>query len=196
MLAGGVGGFFMEAVNYPLETIKSRIQASNSHVNFRDAQRGKGFFRGFSTVFYVAFPGNALYFLGYDGSMYLFRSYLPGNNEHFSSMASAAVGEVLWSIFRNPFEVVKQQMQIGLDSKIATTCDNIFKAKGFVGALLSHRLLLGLPLAAAARNPLHGHPNAHLRSAQESHHGPHRQEACRVLCVRKLGQRSHRRSHL
>ena len=181
MLAGGVGGFFMEAVNYPLETIKSRIQASRSHVNLVEAQKGRGLFRGFSTVFFVAFPGNALYFLGYDGSMYLFRRYLPRNNEHFSSMLSAAVGEVLWSIFRNPFEVVKQQMQIGLDSQVASTCRNILKAKGAVGSCASRRLLLGLPVAAAARNPLHRDPDAHLRAAQESHHQPHRQEARRVL---------------
>lgn len=133
MLAGGVGGFFMEAVNYPLETIKSRIQASSSRVNLVEVQKGRGLFRGFSTVFYVAFPGNALYFLGYDGSMYLFRRYLPRSNEHFSSMLSAAVGEVLWSIFRNPFEVIKQQMQIGLDSQVTSTCRNILKAKGFAG---------------------------------------------------------------
>ena len=152
----------MEAVNYPLETIKSRIQASNSHLNIVEARRGKGLFRGFSTVFFVAFPGNALYFLGYDGSMYLFRKYHPSNNEHFSSMISAAVGEVLWSIFRNPLEVVKQQMQIGLDTRISSTCKNILKSKGLVGTDDLLRVLLWLSFPSASRNTLHCHSNAHL----------------------------------
>ena len=108
-------------------------KASSSHVNFAESAKGKSLFAGFSTVFYVSFPGTALYFLGYDGTRYLFKNHRPQTNEHVSSLISAFVAELFCNTFRNPFEVVKQQMQVGLDSTVSQTCRSIFRSKGFKG---------------------------------------------------------------
>lgn len=84
-------------------------------------------------MFYVSFPGTALYFLGYESTKRMFESYAPSCSEHFASMAGGITAEVMCNTFRNPFEVVKQQMQVGLDSTVRQTCRNIYQAKGVAG---------------------------------------------------------------
>ena len=133
MVAGGVAGVLQDAVYYPFETIKSRIQASSSKVDIMQANKGKSLFSGFSTVLYVSFPATALYFLGYDGTRLLFDQYRPQTNQHVSSMIAGIVAEVISNSFRNPFEVIKQQMQVGLDNSIKDTYFSIVRAKGFRG---------------------------------------------------------------
>lgn len=123
----------MDAVYYPFETIKSRIQASSSKVDFSKSTKGTSLFSGFSTVFLVSFPGTALYFLGYDGTMQMVKRYRPDTNVHVSSMIGGLMAELFSNTFRNPFEVIKQQMQVGLDRTILDTCRSIVEKKGIKG---------------------------------------------------------------
>lgn len=139
LLAGGLGGILQDAVYYPFETIKSRIQvkdfdqASSPRINYMESAKKTSLFAGFSTILYVSFPATALYFLGYDGTKYYCAKYFPGLSAHLVSMAGGISAEVLCNAFRNPFEVIKQQMQVGLDPTVTQTGRNIYQAKGFIG---------------------------------------------------------------
>ena len=88
----------------------------------------------------MSFPATALYFFGYDCTRHYMQKNAPSASPHLSSMAGAVMAELLCNSFRNPFEVIKQQMQVGLDSTISRTCMSIHKAKGFFG---NQRLTLG-----------------------------------------------------
>ena len=109
------------------------IKASTMKISYIQSAKNQSLFAGFSTVFYVSFPGTALYFLGYDGTKRLFELYAPSYSENFASMIGGISAEVLCNTFRNPFEVVKQQMQVGLDPTIRQTCRSIYQAKGLLG---------------------------------------------------------------
>lgn len=139
LIAGGLGGLLQDAVYYPLETIKSRIQvvssyqASSSKLNYMESAKKTSLLAGFSTIFYVSFPSTALYFLGYDTTKHYCAKYAPGLSPTLSSMAGAFSAELLCNLFRNPFEVVKQQMQVGLDTTVSHTCSSIYQIRGFRG---------------------------------------------------------------
>ena len=143
----------MDAVYYPFETIKSRIQASSSKVNFAQTAKGRSLFAGFSTICYVSFPGTALYFLGYDGTMAHIRKNHKGFSENGASVISAFVAELFCNSFRNPFEVIKQQMQIGLDKSVYETSRNIVRSKGWKGRLVadSQASMLALALSCSEK---------------------------------------------
>jgi solute carrier family 25 S-adenosylmethionine transporter 26 len=102
-------------------------------VNYLDQAKNTSLLAGFSTIFYVSFPATALYFLGYDGTRHYLNKFAPGLSPHATSMAGGLVAELLSNSFRNPFEVVKQQMQVGLDSSVGQTCKSIHISKGFLG---------------------------------------------------------------
>lgn len=48
-------------------------------------------------------------------------------------MLGAVAGETMGGLVRNPFEVIKQQMQVGWNNSFKETCKEIFKISGFKG---------------------------------------------------------------
>ncbi|KAL3229050.1 Mitochondrial carnitine carrier [Nakaseomyces bracarensis] len=82
-LAGGIAGMSMWLVVFPIDTIKTRLQAASTSTSMVQAtkeiyrQRGgiKGFFPGLGPALLRSFPANAATFLGVELTHSLFKRY-------------------------------------------------------------------------------------------------------------------------
>ena len=64
VVAGAIANVATDAVVYPLETIKTRLQSS---AGFSASGGRHGLFRGFAPLVIGSAPAGALFFVGYEG---------------------------------------------------------------------------------------------------------------------------------
>jgi hypothetical protein len=72
-LAGGFGGAFAWSISFPMDSIKSKVQTTDTNLSIRQAAREiyqsagwRGFYRGWTAAVIRAFPANAGLILGYE----------------------------------------------------------------------------------------------------------------------------------
>jgi len=105
MAAGGVAGVCVEAILFPLDTIKTRLQAGMP-MDWSKIYKGLP-----ATLF--AFPASALFFGVYEPVKTHLAARVPENASIVSHFGAAAAAGVAASLIRVPSEVVKQRMQTG-----------------------------------------------------------------------------------
>lgn len=111
-----------------------------------------GFFRGIQSVFLGAGPAHALYFATYE----FFKTKLVDETSslrHLGSGISGACATVMSDAFMNPFDVVKQRMQISSAAEsrgIFQTALKVLKTEGVGAFYVSYgtTLLLNIPFHA------------------------------------------------
>ncbi|KAF8174255.1 mitochondrial carrier domain-containing protein [Pholiota molesta] len=106
LLAGGIAGTSVDLLFFPIDTIKTRLQASQG---FRAAGGFSGIYKGVGSVVVGSAPGAAAFFSTYEAMK---------NNLHFAEelapvkhMIAASVAEVAACLIRVPTEVIKTRMQ-------------------------------------------------------------------------------------
>ena len=140
-LAGGVSGAMVELVLYPMETIKTRIQTSArlecgkergffSHVR---NSSWRGLYSGVSLNL-IALPTGVIYFVIYDTINHHFQE-ISQKSSHVSlcHMGAGTIAEVATLIVRNPFEVVKQNLQLHENHTIKQEFSSVYKMRGIRG---------------------------------------------------------------
>jgi solute carrier family 25 S-adenosylmethionine transporter 26 len=133
LVAGGLTGIFTDVICYPLETIKTRSQI---HSKFRIKSNLLNSYRGFSTQLVMTFPVTTLYFMIYESTKYFFDNMTPaGYSVSLSTKTfiGAFLGELISGFAANPFEIVKQKIQVGQFRKIKDVISNIKRNKGVMG---------------------------------------------------------------
>ena len=108
LFAGSLAGFITDIVYFPLDTIKSRMQASfknNQALSFK----GVSLYQGISSQIIISAPAAALYFVGFEHTKEILKSGTDINHNlvHF---LGACVAELCSNLLKNPFEIMKQQM--------------------------------------------------------------------------------------
>ena len=131
-----------EGLFFPLETIKTRLQSS---ANFLRLAIFKEVYRGFRVQMLISFPAGSLYFVGYEGCKFIFDKQLIPNNLTLSqkSFLGGIGAEFLRTLLANPFEIAKQQIQVGQQSSLASSFRYIIKTQGFSGLYRGFWSLLG-----------------------------------------------------
>eukprot|EP01017_Pseudomicrothorax_dubius_P022462 TRINITY_DN2431_c0_g1_i2.p1 TRINITY_DN2431_c0_g1~~TRINITY_DN2431_c0_g1_i2.p1 ORF type:complete len:281 (+),score=43.10 TRINITY_DN2431_c0_g1_i2:127-969(+) len=144
-LSGGCAGLFTDVMYFPIDSLKTRIQASIAGKNFVKDAKMVSKLKGISANFVVSFPAAFTFFTVYDGS----KIALSNANIHpaYINLCSAAFGEIAQNIVRNPLEVCKQQMQIGLHKDIWETLRAVYRVKGFYAGYFS-TVLRDVPFGA------------------------------------------------
>lgn len=142
ILAGGLAGSMTDLIFFPLETIKTRLQASKSLVKISIY---KNCFKGISAQLPITFPAAAGYFVGYEGTKYFFDSQMIAND--LSLQQKAILGgisaETLRILICNPFEIAKQQMQVGQQSSLLRAFKGILANYGVAGFYRGFFSMLG-----------------------------------------------------
>jgi solute carrier family 25 S-adenosylmethionine transporter 26 len=113
-LAGGFAGTSIDLVLFPVDTLKTRLQASSKQQNFKESAAQVSKFRGLASSMAASFPCAATFWLSYEFSKYQIRQRCPdGTNIHLQHILASSIAETCQAVVRCPFEVVKQNMQIG-----------------------------------------------------------------------------------
>ncbi|KAG5999895.1 hypothetical protein E4U21_006158 [Claviceps maximensis] len=130
MAAGAFAGIAEHTVMYPIDAIKTRMQVLNSPSNtphsgvlrstYQMASR-EGFsslWRGMSSVIVGAGPAHAVYFATYEAVKHAMGGNQAGVHHPLAAATSGAAATIASDAFMNPFDVIKQRMQIQHSSKM------------------------------------------------------------------------------
>lgn len=142
IIAGGISSLGVDLLFFPMETIKTRLQTSQK---FLKIETFKNLYKGVGIQPIISVPGASIYFVGYEATKYIFDHNLISNN--FSIYQKSFFGgisaETLRVILINPFEIVKQQMQVGQHHKFINACKYIKLNFGLAGFYRGFWSLLG-----------------------------------------------------
>lgn len=114
IMAGGIAGTSIDAVLFPLDSIKTRLQASSKKgTNFVEKASQISKYRGLAATMAASFPCAATFWLSYEYFKYVIRKnhflgvYL---NVHVQHIFASSLAETCQALVRCPFEVIKQNM--------------------------------------------------------------------------------------
>merc|ERR1719333_1392345 len=110
LLAGGCAGTSVDISLFPIDTIKTRVQAAEG---FFKAGGFRGIYRGLGAAALGSAPGAALFFSTYESVKPLATSMFGEDRPVAVQGFAASTGECMACLVRVPTEVVKQRMQAG-----------------------------------------------------------------------------------
>ncbi|KAF2730264.1 asparaginyl-tRNA synthetase [Polyplosphaeria fusca] len=126
MLAGAFAGIAEHSVMYPIDLLKTRMQVvnpsptaiysgiSNAMVTISRVEGFRTLWRGLSSVVLGAGPAHAVYFASYEAVKHALGGNEGGHEEHhpLAAAASGAAATIASDALMNPFDVIKQRMQL------------------------------------------------------------------------------------
>ncbi|KAG5518140.1 hypothetical protein PMAC_003326 [Pneumocystis sp. 'macacae'] len=163
ILAGAFAGIMEHTLMYPIDAIKTRLQIISSpyvihtsiirSLHWMVSSEGiKSLWRGISSVVAGAGPAHALYFGTYEFVKYQFRVYYSQQDGVLSTVTAGACATIASDALMNPFDVIKQRMQIrGFEYASAVACARlIFKREGLWAFYISYPTTLTMTIPFAA----------------------------------------------
>ncbi|KAL5779031.1 hypothetical protein ACOSQ2_009768 [Xanthoceras sorbifolium] len=145
-LAGGTAGVIVEAALYPIDTIKTRLQAARGggKINL------KGLYSGLVGNLAGVLPASAIFLGVYEPVKQKLLKTLPENLSALAHLTAGAVGGAASSLVRVPTEVIKQRMQTGQFASAPEAVRLIVRKEGFKGLYAGYGsfLLRDLPFDA------------------------------------------------
>ncbi|XP_057974503.1 S-adenosylmethionine carrier 1, chloroplastic/mitochondrial-like isoform X1 [Malania oleifera] len=146
IIAGGTAGVVVEAALYPIDTIKTRLQA----VHGGGKIIWRGLYTGLAGNLAGVLPASAVFLGVYEPAKQKLLKTFPENLSAFAHLTAGAIGGAASSFIRVPTEVVKQRMQTGQFASAPDAVRLIVSNEGFKGlyAGFGSFLLRDLPFDA------------------------------------------------
>lgn len=146
IIAGGVAGVVVEAVLYPIDTIKTRLQAARGGSKIQL----KGLYSGLGGNLAGVLPASAVFVGVYEPTKQKLLKAFPENLSAVAHLTAGAIGGAASSLIRVPTEVVKQRMQTGQFASAPDAVRLIIAKEGFKGLFAGYSsfLLRDLPFDA------------------------------------------------
>ncbi|KAL3513965.1 hypothetical protein ACH5RR_026682 [Cinchona calisaya] len=145
-VAGATAGVVVESVLYPIDTIKTRLQAvrGGAEIILR------GLYSGLAGNLAGVLPASAIFVGVYEPTKQILLRSFPENLSALAHLTAGAVGGAASSIIRVPTEVVKQRMQTGQFASAPNAVRCIVAKEGFRGLYAGYGsfLLRDLPFDA------------------------------------------------
>ena len=133
LLAGGVAGITVDVALFPLDTIKTRLQAP-SGINTMAGSGLRGLYSGIGAAAVGSAPTSALFFSAYETLKVGLAERTGGTADDPSvHIMSASGGEAVACAVRVPTENVKQKLQVGLYATNAECLSGILAKQGPLG---------------------------------------------------------------
>ncbi|KAJ4715517.1 S-adenosylmethionine carrier 1, chloroplastic/mitochondrial [Melia azedarach] len=146
VIAGGTAGVVVEMALYPIDTIKTRLQAARGggKIDF------KGLYSGLAGNLAGVLPASAVFVGVYEPAKQKLLKFFPENLSAVAHLTAGAIGGVAASLIRVPTEVVKQRMQTGQFTSAPDAVRLIVSKEGFKGLYAGYGsfLLRDLPFDA------------------------------------------------
>ncbi|WVZ62745.1 hypothetical protein U9M48_012455 [Paspalum notatum var. saurae] len=106
--AGGAAGVVVETALYPIDTIKTRLQAAQGGSKIQ----WKGLYAGLGGNIVGVLPASAVFVGVYEPAKRKLLEMFPENLSAIAHLTAGAIGGAASSLIRVPTEVVKQRMQM------------------------------------------------------------------------------------
>lgn len=144
VICGGIAGFVADALLYPLDTLKTRSQLDrNVQVGTRHMRHVAGYkslYTGFFALALGDVPSGAAFYGIYEYTKEVLAEHNKKVDEHgiaiplpLVHLMGSSIGQFCSLLIRNPFEVIKQQMQAGLYKSTYETFRSIRRTQGLKG---------------------------------------------------------------
>ncbi|XP_043250506.1 S-adenosylmethionine mitochondrial carrier protein-like [Colletes gigas] len=108
LIAGGLAGTSVDVALFPLDTLKTRLQAKKG---FRKSGGCSGLYKGIIPVLIGSAPTASLFFVTYEGIKTVVQCKVSEKYHSLLHMGAASLAEMVASLIRVPIEVVKQRKQ-------------------------------------------------------------------------------------
>ncbi|KAE9610258.1 putative mitochondrial carrier protein [Lupinus albus] len=146
VIAGGTAGVVVETALYPIDTIKTRLQAARGG----EKLVFKGLYSGLAGNLAGVLPASALFVGVYEPMKQKLLRVFPENLSAFAHLSAGALGGIAASLIRVPTEVVKQRMQTRQFTSASGAVRYIASKEGFKGLYAGYGsfLLRDLPFDA------------------------------------------------
>ncbi|KOS15332.1 mitochondrial carrier [Malassezia pachydermatis] len=163
MIAGSLAGITEHGVMFPVDVIRTRMQVlttspSATYTGIADAfarissvEGFRALWKGIASVILGAGPAHALYF----GTYELVKDLTGGNKEGFQFLSTTLAGAsatIVSDAFMNPFDVIKQRMQMhGSPYTSITHCaTHLFRSEGLRAFYVSYPTTLAMTVPFTA----------------------------------------------
>ncbi|PIA47853.1 hypothetical protein AQUCO_01400444v1 [Aquilegia coerulea] len=145
-IAGGAAGVVVETSLYPIDTIKTRLQAARGGGQIIL----KGLYSGLAGNIAGVLPASAIFVGVYEPAKQKLLKVFPENLSAFAHLTAGALGGAASSLVRVPTEVIKQRMQTGQFTSAPNAVRTIVAKEGFRGLYAGYGsfLLRDLPFDA------------------------------------------------
>ncbi|KAI9092446.1 mitochondrial carrier [Phlyctochytrium arcticum] len=160
MVAGALAGISEHTIMYPLDSVKTRMQVlspnpqaiysgvTNALSRITTVEGFSALWRGVSSVIIGAGPAHALYFATYEQCKEVFKEMDSGHH-HLSHAAAGAAATIVSDGLMNPFDVVKQRMQVHGSTyrSVVGAALDIFRKEGMAAFYVSYptTLMMTIP---------------------------------------------------
>lgn len=136
----------MDLALFPLDTIKTRIQATikGKSINYVEKSVNVSKYSGLRAQIYASFPSAAAFFSTYDFTKHILKEKVKVGEKYetLSHMVAAVFGEAAACLFRNPFELIKQNLQIGNYSTGKEALVSIYNENGVRGLYRGYMIMV------------------------------------------------------
>ncbi|CAA9991204.1 mitochondrial carrier protein, putative [Plasmodium knowlesi strain H] len=130
-VTGALSGVTVDAVLYPIDSIKTNAQAKKSF-SFSDIKK---LYSGILPTLVGTVPASAFFYCFYE----LSKKLLTENRENISKtnlyLISTSVAEITACTVRVPFEIVKQRMQVSGNTSVLRTIYEVTQREGLMSFL-------------------------------------------------------------
>ncbi|XP_027365009.1 S-adenosylmethionine carrier 1, chloroplastic/mitochondrial isoform X4 [Abrus precatorius] len=137
VIAGGTAGVVVETALYPIDTIKTRLQAARGG----EKLILKGLYSGLAGNLAGVLPASALFVGVYEPIKQKLLRIFPESLSAFAHLTAGAIGGIAASLIRVPTEVIKQRMQTGQFTSASGAVRFIASNEGFKGFYAARRNL-------------------------------------------------------
>ncbi|KAF9054344.1 mitochondrial carrier domain-containing protein [Panaeolus papilionaceus] len=159
MLAGALAGISEHAVMFPIDSIKTRMQVfatspvavysgvGNAFTRISSTEGMRALWRGVSSVILGAGPAHAVHF----GTLEAVKELAGGNeagNQWLATSLAGASATIASDAFMNPFDVVKQRMQLHKSQfrSVFTCARSVYRAEGLGAFYVSYPTTLAISI--------------------------------------------------
>jgi len=125
LIAGGIAGTTVDVALYPLDTLRTRMQAPEGFIK---AGGFKGVWNGCLATALGAAPGAGMFFSAYEGMKPVLKDLSGGQEHPLQHSCAASCGEMAACLVRVPTAVVTQRMQVGQYATFAEAVGGVAKS--------------------------------------------------------------------
>lgn len=136
LAAGAVSGCAVEAALYPIDTIKTRLQAMIGGGGIKallEAGGGKGLYAGVLQNLAGVAPASAIFISVYEPVKQWVDSRVPAERSYLGPMAAGVAAGTASSLIRVPTEVIKSRLQTKEFTRALDAIRTILSREGFKG---------------------------------------------------------------